>query len=146
MMEQYLDARCVSFELESTNKEDAIRELAGLLSCAGYVTDADAYANAVLQRETVDTTGMGEGFAIPHGKSDAVTQASVAFGRSGGGYEWDSLDGKPVTDIFLLAVPVESNAQHLMMLSSLARKLMHRDAREALQAATTVEALYQALD
>lgn len=146
MMEQYLDPACVTFDLKAATKDDAIRELAGLLAQAGYVTDAQAYADAVLYRETIDTTGMGDGFAIPHGKSDAVTRATVAFGRTAQGYEWNSLDGAPVTDIFMLAVPIEGNAEHLQMLSTLARKLMHQDVREALHDAQSVEALYKALD
>ena len=146
MMEQYLDARCVTFDLQADTKDDAIRELAHLLTEAGYVNDEEAYAEAVLYRETIDTTGMGDGFAIPHGKSDAVNRATVAFGRTSKGYEWNSLDGAPVTDIFLLAVPVEGNAEHLQMLSTLARKLMHQDVRDALHNAQSAEALYQALD
>ena len=60
MMEQYLDARCVTFDLQADTKDDAIRELAHLLTEAGYVNDEEAYAEAVLYRETIDTTAWYE--------------------------------------------------------------------------------------
>lgn len=79
------------------------------------------------------------GIAIPHGKSSAVKEASIVFGRSNKGIDYDSMDGKPAHLFFLIAVPEESSDLHLRALSEISRKLMHNDVREQLFKAETFE-------
>lgn len=146
MIEDYIERSCMEFDLEATNKRDALAELSEILLEAGKVTDGEAFLESVLERERLDTTGFGGGFAIPHGKSPVVRQACVAFGRSRAGIEWGSLDDKPVHCIFLLAVPASESEEHLNILSSLARKLMHEDVKTALLAAVDADSLYKALE
>ncbi|MHC5250594.1 PTS sugar transporter subunit IIA [Enterococcus sp. HY326] len=133
----------INFELTSQDKEAAIRELANTFVTEGVVKNESVYLKAVMQREAESTTGIGFGVAIPHGKSLAVTKPSLAFGRSLPGISYDSMDGKPVHLIFLIAVPKASNDEHLRILSKLSRKLMHEDIRQKLLTATDAEEIYQ---
>lgn len=138
-----LQSEFINFNLAATEKEAAIKELAATLVHEGIVKNESVYLGAVMQREKEGTTGIGFGVAIPHGKSEAVTRAALAFGRSEAGINYDSMDGKPVHLMFLIAVPETANDEHLRILSKLSRKLMHTDVREQLMKVTKVEEIYQ---
>jgi PTS system nitrogen regulatory IIA component len=129
----------VCFELKSGSKDEVLSELIEILAADGKVNDKEKFKEAVLQREKEFSTGIGMGIAIPHGKSDAVTEASIAFGKSTKGIDFDSMDGEPAQFFFLLAIPTESNDVHLRALSEIARKLMHVDVRERLLKADNFE-------
>ncbi|MBO0451959.1 MULTISPECIES: PTS sugar transporter subunit IIA [Enterococcus] len=133
----------IDFDLKATDKQAAISELAHTFIRKGVVTNDSVYLEAVAKREEESTTGIGFGVAIPHGKSAAVTEPSLAFGRSHVGIQYDSMDGKPVHLMFLIAVPETSNDEHLRILSKLSRKLMHEDVRQKLMTVTDVEEIYQ---
>lgn len=133
----------INFDLKATDKEAAISELANTFVSEGVVINDSVYLEAVMKREEESTTGIGFGVAIPHGKCSAVTEPSLAFGRSQGGIQYDSMDGKPVHLMFLIAVPETSNDEHLRILSKLSRKLMHEDVRQKLMTVTDVEDIYQ---
>ncbi|GCF94986.1 PTS fructose transporter subunit IIA [Enterococcus florum] len=133
----------VTLQLSATSKTTAISELANTFVKEGVVTNENAYLSAVMTREKESTTGIGFGVAIPHGKSAGVVEPALAFGRSQTGIEYDSMDGKPVHFLFLIAVPEHSNDEHLRILSKLSRKLMHEDVRKQLMDAATVEHIYQ---
>ncbi|CAM0496383.1 PTS sugar transporter subunit IIA [Thermoanaerobacter kivui] len=127
-------------------KEEAIIKLAELAQKEGKITSVEEYARSVLDREKAYTTGVGNGIAIPHGKSKAVKEAMIVFGKTTDGIEWDSLDGKPVNLIFLLGVPEENvDNVHLKILSQLSRKLMNDSFIEMLKKAVTVEEILNAL-
>lgn len=133
----------INFDLQATDKQAAISELANTFVSEGVVTNDSVYLEAVMKREEESTTGIGFGVAIPHGKSAAVTEPSLAFGRSQTGIQYDSMDGKPVHLMFLIAVPETSNDEHLRILSKLSRKLMHEDVRQKLLTVTNIEEIYQ---
>ncbi|MDT2659449.1 PTS sugar transporter subunit IIA [Enterococcus hulanensis] len=133
----------INFDLQATDKLAAISELANTFVSKGVVTNESVYSEAVMKREEESTTGIGFGVAIPHGKSAAVTEPSLAFGRSQAGIQYDSMDGKPVHLMFLIAVPETSNDEHLRILSKLSRKLMHEDVRQKLMTVTNIEEIYQ---
>lgn len=135
----------IKLEMEGTTKEEAIRELSSLLMNKGVLLNEKVFIQAVLTREAECTTGIGMGVAIPHGKSDGVKQTSLCFGRSISGIEYDSLDGESVQLMFLIAVPADSDDEHLRILSQISRKIMHQDVREQLLLAETTEAIYAAL-
>lgn len=122
----------VSFDLKATNKDEAINELIQILYEDGKIIDKEKFRQAVLKREEEFSTGIGMGIAIPHGKSDAVKEASIAFGRSNKGVDYESMDDKPAHLFFLIAVPEESSDVHLRALSEISRKLMHTETRENL--------------
>ena len=141
-----INKNLVTLNLEAKNKEEAIIKLAELAQKEGKITSIDEYVKSVLDREKAYTTGVGNGIAIPHGKSKAVKEAMIVFGKTTDGIEWDSLDGKPVNLIFLLGVPEENvDNVHLKILSQLSRKLMNDSFIEMLKKAVTVEEILNAL-
>lgn len=129
----------VNFNLQSKTKSDAISELIDILVADGKVIDKEEFKKAVLHRESEFSTGIGMGIAIPHGKSDAVREASIVFGRSDAGLDFESMDDLPAHLFFLIAVPAESSDLHLRALSEISRKLMHEEIRESLMQVTSFE-------
>ncbi|MEU3722055.1 fructose-specific PTS transporter subunit EIIC [Streptomyces sp. NPDC031705] len=142
----YLTARTVKTELASGTKEEAIREMAGLLAAAGHVRDVEELVRVALAREAQGTTGLGESIAIPHAKTDAVTRPTVGFARSGGGIEWGALDGTKARLVFMIAVPeAAAGDEHLRILALLSRKLMDGGFRTRLQSAPDGPAVLEVL-
>lgn len=119
-------------DMKSTSKEDAIKELTALLGKTGAISAESAVAEVVLEREELGTTAIGEGIAVPHGKSDATDKLLAAFGKSERGVDFDAIDGKPVHLFFLLIAPKESTGPHLMALARISRLLKNRDFRKSL--------------
>lgn len=129
----------VCFDLKATNKDEAIKELIQILYDDDKIIDKEKFREAVLKREQEFSTGIGMGIAIPHGKSKAVKEPSIAFGRSNKGINYESMDDKPAHLFFLIAVPEESSDIHLRALSEISRKLMHTEIREKLFKAQSFE-------
>lgn len=129
----------VTFDMKATDKMGAIEELIALLSADGKITDPEIFKQAVLKREDEFSTGIGMGIAIPHGKSDAVLEPAMVFGKSAAGVDYESMDDKPAHLFFLIAVPLESSDLHLRALSEISRNLMHADVREKLMKAENYE-------
>lgn len=110
--------------LSARSKNEALEKLVQLLYEGGYLEDRDAFLADVLHREEISTTGIGNGIAIPHGKSSAVKETTVAIGRLTSSLEWESVDDKPVELIVLLAVnDADKTGVHVRLLSEMARKL-----------------------
>ncbi|MEV8319412.1 fructose-specific PTS transporter subunit EIIC [Streptomyces sp. NPDC059900] len=132
----YLTGQTVKVQLDSADKDSAIREMANLLAATGKVNDVEELVQTALRREAQGTTGLGEEIAIPHAKTDAVTSPVVGFARSSEGIEWGAIDGTKAKLIFMISVP-ESAAgdEHLRILALLSRKLMDTGFRERLEAA-----------
>lgn len=129
----------VSFNLVSSTKNEVIDELISLLMADGKLIDREEFKKAVLKREGEFSTGIGMGIAIPHGKSSAVKEASIVFGKSSKGIDYESMDDKPAHLFFLIAVPEESSDLHLRALSEISRKLMHTEVRQQLMDAKSFE-------
>lgn len=127
------------FDLKATNKDEVIKELIEILYEDEKITDKEKFRQAVLKREEEFSTGIGMGIAIPHGKSDTVKEASITFGRSNKGVDYESMDDKPAYLYFLISVPEESSDIHLKALSEISRKLMHTEIREKLFKAESFE-------
>lgn len=120
----------VDLELQGVNsKDEAIHFLAGLLYQAGLLTDKDLYIHDVYEREKQGPTYMENFIAIPHGKSDAVVEAGIAFGRSKEGYFYQTDNGGGIAKLtFLLAVPNRMSADaYMAVLARLARLLIHEE-------------------
>ncbi len=114
----------IAENLSAKTKEEALTKLTDLLYESGALSDKDAFLKDVLDREAVSTTGIGNGIAIPHGKSANVKETTVAIGRLENEVEWESVDDKPVKLIVLLAVNEEDKTGvHVKLLSGMARKL-----------------------
>lgn len=121
-----------------SDKAAVIRGLAARVVAQGRATDADALYNDAWAREQKDETGLPGGIAIPHAKSAAVTQASLAFARLSPGVDFGAPDG-PADLVFLIAAPEGAAEEHLAVLSKLARSLMQDDFTSGLRAARTNE-------
>ncbi len=120
-------------EIKATDKIGVIREFAGVLQATGRVTDAEALVRVLLERESLGSTGIGDGVAIPHGKLNFITNMVVAFGRSSRGVDFQSLDAKPVYLFFLLVTPDNKPGDHLKALARISRILKNPDLRENLK-------------
>ena len=120
-------------------KDEAIDELVDLMAKGGNVADKAAYAAAVREREAQFSTGLGDGIAIPHAKTAAVSAPGLAAMSAPGGVDYESLDGEPATLLFLIAAPEGEANTHLEVLSRLSTLLLDADFCSALRAAKTPE-------
>jgi PTS system fructose-specific IIA component len=130
-----------------TCKSQVINFLAKKLEKAGHLTDVDEYIKSVYERETLGPTYMGNFIAIPHGKSDAVKEAGVAFGRSHDGFQYETeVGGGIVKLVFLLAIPNRMSADaYMAVLARLARLLVHEEFCDNLYEAETYTDIYNAI-
>lgn len=135
-------AELVKLDMTSTDKVEAIRELAELVVAQGRGTDVDAIVADVLARDEMGTPQV-EGVAIPHARTSGVSTASVAVGRTVG-VVFDPEEG-PATTIFMILVPDSASDEHIVILSGLARRLMDPDFTALLRSASTAEELATAL-
>lgn len=135
----------IRIPLVSTAKEDVLRELVDVLNAACPLDDKADVLRAVMEREAVLSTGIGNGLAIPHGKSPSVPALALAAGTARPGIDFDALDGEPVTLFFLLVGPQSAAGDHVKALSRVSR-LLRRDAvRTRLSEASTPEEFYRLL-
>ncbi len=143
----FLDDRAVSASVKAQSKEDVVRELVGLLAAVGSIKDKDVnkLVQSLLKRESLGSTGIGQGVAIPHGKSDCVTRLVGAFGVSQSGVNFDSLDGEPVHLFFLLVAPEDSAGPHLKALARISRLLKDKHFRDSLRAAKDEKSLVKVI-
>ncbi|GAA2044610.1 fructose-specific PTS transporter subunit EIIC [Agromyces tropicus] len=139
-MSTVIDQRLVTLdEPLGADKAAVIRALADAVVAAGRATDAEALFADAWAREEKDSTGVPGGIAIPHAKSDAVTEPTLAAARLPEGVDFGSFDG-PADLVFLIAVPTASTQDHLAVLSTLARSLIDEDFVAALRSAPDVQA------
>ena len=130
----------------ASNKEDAINKLIDLMAQNGNITDKEKYRQVVLKREEEGSTGIGEGSAIPHGKTDAVSKPGLSAMVINDGVEFDSLDGQPAKLLFLIAAPNTKDNVHLDVLSRLSTLLMDTEFRKSLMEAKTPEEFLRCID
>ena len=134
-----LDARSILLNASPKSKNEALDQIVDLMVKSEKINDKEAYRKQVYAREEESTTGIGEGIAIPHGKCDAVTKPGLAAMVVKDGVDFDSLDGEPVTLMFLIAAPNTEDNIHLDVLSKLSVLLMNEEFTESLRNAKTVE-------
>ena len=129
-----------------SNKQETIEKMVELMVKGGNIRDVEKYKNGVFQREEEGTTGIGEGIAIPHAKTDAVGAPGLAAMIVRDGVDYDSLDGEPVRMIFLIAAPNTEDNIHLTVLSRLSMLLMDDDFRANLMKAESVDEFLHDID
>jgi mannitol/fructose-specific phosphotransferase system IIA component (Ntr-type) len=140
-----LDPRAIKVPLASTGKREAIRELVDLLAETGQVTAADDVDRVVWEREQQRSTGIGEGLAIPHGKTNATDRLVMAVGRPAEPMEFGAVDGKPVRLLVLLASPPQNTADHIQALGRVTRLMSDAEFRSRMYRAESAEALHHLL-
>jgi len=120
---EILDKQGIKLGLTSTKKEDVLKELVDWLSKVHDIGDQKALVKTLLEREKLGSTGIGQGIAIPHGKTDAVDRLIAVLGVSKSGVNFDALDGESVYILFLLVAPKDSAGPHLKALAQVSRLL-----------------------
>jgi len=132
---EILDPQCVLVPLVASGKREAIDALVDSLAAAGHVTDAAAVKKAVWDRELQRSTGIGEGLAIPHGKTPASRGLCLAVGRLAAPIEYDSIDRKPVRLVVLLVSPPDRTSDHIQALGRISRLMTNPSFRERVYSA-----------
>lgn len=133
-------------DLVATGKDDLLAELAGALAAADPALERDALLTVLREREALQSTGIGEGVAIPHGKIAGLTRLVATFARSTAGVDFESIDGQPTQLFFLLVVPEQSGGQHLKALARISRFFRDASFREKLLAAQGLDEIFRAIE
>ena len=141
-----LDKRSISLDAAPADKKATLDMAVELMAKSGKLMDVEQYRAQVYAREEESTTGIGEGIAIPHGKCDAVKTPGLAAMVIKNGVDYDSLDGEPVTLLFLIAAPNTKDNVHLDVLSKLSVMLMDENFTTSLRNAKSVEDFLQIID
>jgi fructose-specific phosphotransferase system IIA component len=142
-LSEILKPENIKIPLESQTKTEAIGELVTLLAQNSQLTDAKSVLAAVLEREATRTTGIGNGLAIPHGKAAGLDHLVMAIGKPRQAIDFQSIDGKPVTIIWLLCSPPDQTAPHIHALARISRLMTLDKFRANLNAAHTAQEIYE---
>ncbi|MEA2710928.1 MAG: nitrogen system component [Phycisphaerales bacterium] len=129
----------IKIPLESKTKAEAIGELVKVLAASGDVTDSKKVLDAVLEREATRTTGIGNGLAIPHGKCAGTKDLVMAIGRAATPIDFQAIDGRPVSIIWMLASPPDKTGPHIHALARISRLMTIDKFRAALLQAKTAQ-------
>jgi fructose-specific phosphotransferase system IIA component len=135
----------IKIPLESTTKEDVLRELVEVVADDEADSERAELLRAVRDREAVLSTGIGNGVAIPHGKSPILPELRMAAGTANKPVDFDALDGQPVKLLFLLVGPESAAGPHIKALSRIARLIRNDDVRKRLLSAESPEEFFTAL-
>ena len=132
----------IKIPLAATQKTDAITELVNLLAANGEITDPKKVIESVLDRESTRTTGIGNGLAIPHGKTQGTKDLVMAIGKPSQPIDFQSIDGKPVTIVWLLSSPPDKTGPHIHALARISRLMTIEKFRAALNQAKSGQEVF----
>jgi len=135
----------IKVPLVSTTKADAIAELVNMLAANGEVGDPKKVLESVLDREATRTTGIGNGLAIPHGKCNGTDHLVMAIGKASTPIDFQAIDGRPVTLIWLLTSPPDKTGPHIHALARISRLMTLDKFRQALNLAQTPQEIYDTI-
>lgn len=142
---EFLPLQLVRVPLAARDKTQAITELVDLLAEHGRTAARDQLLDAILERESQLTTGIGRGFAIPHAKCDAVDRLAIAFGRAAEPIDFEAIDGRPVSLIALIASPTNSTSLHVEALATLSRMVKDEAVLDALLSSKSADEFYKVI-
>ena len=131
--------------LKATDKKSILEELASFMAEHHARIDRAALSRVLIERESLASTAIGEGVAIPHGKLGAVGEIVACLGRAPSGVDFDSMDGQPTFLFFVLVAPENSTGAHLKALARISRVFKDADFRRRLLAAEDAEAMYRVI-
>ena len=144
-LRELFSADTVKLDLESETKDDALRELVGLLALDGK-SEGVLY-KTLKRRENLGSTGIGKGIAIPHCRSLVVNRLRLAYGRKPGGLDFNAIDGAPVHNFFLIiAPPLEVSNQYLPVLGKIAQFAKDPDVPDLLASLESVDGFLELLE
>ena len=141
-----LAKEAVLLDLESSGKQAALQELSRSLAVAEPHLEQTGGVEVLLERERLQSTGIGDGVAIPHGKLPGLERLVASFARSRVGVDFDSIDGQKTHLFFLLVVPEQAGGMHLKALARISRFFRDASFRKALEEAETREDVFRAID
>ena len=144
-IDEILKKESVIADLVGKNKLEVIQEMTSCLKQNNIIKDDQALFATLMEREKLGSTGIGENVAIPHGKSDELTQIITVFARSLGGVDFESLDQKPVHFVCMVIAPANSTGQHLKALARISRLFKNQALREGILKAEDSNAIYSIL-
>lgn len=144
-LSEYIDLACIRVPLGATDKRGVIDELVDMLADAGRATNAASLKQAVWTREQTRTTGIGQGLAIPHGKSTGVEDLAIAIGKPAVPMDFEAIDSKPVRLIILLASPPDRTSDHIYALAHISRLMNVEEFRDRIYAAESAEEIHDLL-
>lgn len=135
---EFLSKKAILTDIRATKKEEVIKELVDALISTDEIEKRcrNKLIDALMTRESLGSTAIGQGIAIPHAKSDCVDKLIAAFGLSKKGVDFDSLDAEPAYIFFLLVAPQDSAGPHLKALARISRLLKDKYFRDSLRACT----------
>ncbi len=120
-LSEILSPECISLDIQGCTKPSIIEEMAQLATQSGLVSNKEALVEALMTRERIQTTGIGNGMAIPHATADGVRGLVLSLGISRSGIDFEALNGKPVHLIFMLAGEPRLQTSFLSILSKISR-------------------------
>jgi len=140
---EFLSKKAIVMDIKSSKKEDVMKELVDALINSGEIEKRyrNKLIEALMARESLGSTAIGQGIAIPHAKSDCVQKLVAAFGISKKGVDFDSLDGELAYIFFLLVAPQDSAGPHLKALARISRLLKDKYFRDTLRSASEDKAV-----
>jgi nitrogen PTS system EIIA component len=142
---EILEKDFIIADLSGKDKQSVLTELTQFLEANKAIKNKDALFSALLEREKLGSTGIGENVAIPHAKSEEVERILTLFGRSVDGIDFDSLDKKPVHFVCLVVAPTNSTGHHLKALARISRLLKNQNLREGILKAQNKNEIYSIL-
>ncbi|MBA7705065.1 PTS system fructose-specific EIIABC component [subsurface metagenome] len=134
-LSDFVNKRLIVLSLQAKGKKETLEELADLLTRQRIIPNKERLVKVLLERESLGSTGVGNGIAIPHAKTDLVKKIIIAFAKSDKGIDFDSLDKKPVYLVFLIIAPEEAHETYLRVLARISRLLHEERIRNGLRAA-----------
>ena len=134
-LSDFINKRLINLSLQAKGKKETLEELTDLLARQRIIPDREKIVNVLLERESLGSTGVGNGIAIPHTKTDLVKKITIVFGKSEKGIDFDSLDKNPVYLVFLIIAPEEAHETYLRVLARISRLLHEGKIRNGLRAA-----------
>ena len=139
---EFLDKKGIKIGLQSVEKEDILKEMVGVLAEVQDIGDQKTIVKSLIERENLGSTGIGQGIAIPHGKTDKVKELVAVLGISQKGVNFEALDGELVYIFFLLVAPKETAGPHLKALAQISRILRDSYFCELLRRCKTPDEVY----
>ncbi|MDA3899477.1 MAG: cation:proton antiporter [Spirochaetes bacterium] len=138
---RHLDPNHIIIQLQSKTKDEIIRKLVSVFKNSDQINNQDDIISTLLEREKVMSTGLADGIAIPHAKSEHVKSIQLAIGLAPEGIDFESLDGKPSEIFFLILSPLNENSSHLQMMSNITSIFYEKMNRKALLACTSTQSV-----